>query len=71
MDVAEAQPQLKDYLKYVKIAHVPVSDLPYRIETRRCGQILGSFESRGKPEVFLLSYDINRLNRKPTRKSNR
>lgn len=71
MTAVVAQPQLKDYLKYVKFLNVPASELPHRIETRRCGQILGSFETRAKAEAFLLSYDINRLIRKPMRKSNR
>lgn len=53
---------------YIKIDHVPTSDLPYRVKKERTGVTLGSFSTMIEVDAFIDGYPLAQLASKPTRR---
>ena len=58
-------------MRQVLIAHYPRSEIPYRVERRRNGMVLGSFNSRDAASDFIDSLNLETLEKKTTRKTSR
>lgn len=57
--------------RYIKIDHVPTSQLPYRVEKRSNGLVLGRFETRDQADTFVDELCLGQLKKKPTRRNHR
>lgn len=66
--IADATAELKARKKFVRIEHVPLSQLPYRVVKIRTGVVEGSFSTHGAAENFILALDLVALSKKPTRR---
>jgi len=58
----------KQKRKYIKIDHVPKSELPYRVLKERTGVTLGSFKTMIEVDEFIDGYSLAALQSKPTRR---
>lgn len=58
----------KQKRKYIKIDHVPASELPYRVTKERTGVVLGSFKTKLEVDEFIEGYPLAQLESKPTRR---
>jgi hypothetical protein len=53
--------------KLIKITIVAASEVPYRVEKKRTGVVLGSFKTEDELDAFINQYPLAQLESKPTR----